>query len=236
MKVEDALKEQKVKGRRMIIEEVDGSESESEYDTPPENDINGHNDDSDVDISNVAVRETKKPESQKDTKPTPKVTKHETKPTSKPTSHQKDATPSQKTVKTDVKSEDKTKHIKPSRPEPSETKTEKAKTVQAEKAKPQQTEREMPKKSETKIETKTQEKVKPTESKLKSDESKAKPEQTKPVEVERPKTPPPLPKAVADLKAKGNDLFKSGQYGDAIEAYSKAVQKLKSGELLEYYV
>ncbi|CAG5119653.1 unnamed protein product, partial [Candidula unifasciata] len=37
----------------------------------------------------------------------------------------------------------------------------------------------------------------------------------------------PLPSAVSDLKEKGNSLFRSGQYGEAIEQYSQAIEELE---------
>ncbi|XP_077990089.1 sperm-associated antigen 1-like [Glandiceps talaboti] len=39
--------------------------------------------------------------------------------------------------------------------------------------------------------------------------------------------PPPLPDSVVFLKNHGNELYKAGQYGEAIERYSKAIGKLK---------
>lgn len=50
-----------------------------------------------------------------------------------------------------------------------------------------------------------------------------------------PSEPPsePLPPAVQALKDEGNDLFRKGQYGDAIEKYSAAIQIL-SGYLLTH--
>lgn len=62
-------------------------------------------------------------------------------------------------------------------------------------------------------------------------ESKNEPElpETKETKVE-PVAPKPfkLPDLVAQAKDKGNSLFASGQYGEAIEQYTKAIEKLKS--------
>lgn len=41
----------------------------------------------------------------------------------------------------------------------------------------------------------------------------------------------PMPAEVMALKEKGNDLFRRGQYGDAVTQYSKAVQQLETGTM-----
>ena len=46
--------------------------------------------------------------------------------------------------------------------------------------------------------------------------------------------PPPLPPGVARLKEKGNELFKAGQYGEAINQYQLAINILKDGESVTY--
>ena len=60
-------------------------------------------------------------------------------------------------------------------------------------------------------------------------------EEEKEKEVTTTPTPPkpakPLPVAVISLKDAGNDFFKKGQYVDASERYSKAINILKKGEL-----
>ena len=38
----------------------------------------------------------------------------------------------------------------------------------------------------------------------------------------------PLPRAIQELKDDGNELFRKGQYADAIEKYSAAIQLLTS--------
>ena len=44
----------------------------------------------------------------------------------------------------------------------------------------------------------------------------------------------PLPDSIATLREAGNQLFREGQYGDAIEKYSEALTRLEKGELLTY--
>jgi tetratricopeptide (TPR) repeat protein len=39
----------------------------------------------------------------------------------------------------------------------------------------------------------------------------------------------PMPANVAELKDQGNDLFRRGQYGEAVSRYSKALQRLETG-------
>ena len=45
-----------------------------------------------------------------------------------------------------------------------------------------------------------------------------------------PPPPPPLPPHIQRLKDKGNGLFKSGQYGEAVQWYTNALQQLEKGE------
>ncbi|XP_043834595.1 sperm-associated antigen 1 [Dromiciops gliroides] len=50
-------------------------------------------------------------------------------------------------------------------------------------------------------------------------------------EVPSPGSPPsplPLPAAAADLKSQGNELFKNGQFGEAVLRYSEAIEKLQA--------
>lgn len=42
-------------------------------------------------------------------------------------------------------------------------------------------------------------------------------------------TPPPLPPNVQQLKERGNQMFRSGQYSDAIGQYTKAIDQLEKG-------
>ncbi len=51
-----------------------------------------------------------------------------------------------------------------------------------------------------------------------------------PVRPPSPPPPPPLPPHIQRLKDKGNGLFRSGQYGEAVQWYTKAVEKLEKGE------
>ena len=44
----------------------------------------------------------------------------------------------------------------------------------------------------------------------------------------------PLSDSIATLREAGNQLFREGQYGDAIEKYSEALTRLEKGELLIY--
>lgn len=44
----------------------------------------------------------------------------------------------------------------------------------------------------------------------------------------------PLPSVISDLKEKGNSLFRSGQYGEAIEQYSQAIVELEKGNILMF--
>ena len=44
-----------------------------------------------------------------------------------------------------------------------------------------------------------------------------------------PPPPPPLPSHVQQLKDEGNSLFRSGQYGEAVKVYTKALQHLEKG-------
>ena len=44
-----------------------------------------------------------------------------------------------------------------------------------------------------------------------------------------PKAPPPIPDEVLKLKEKGNNLFRRGQYGEAVSIYTKAIHKLEKG-------
>ncbi len=51
--------------------------------------------------------------------------------------------------------------------------------------------------------------------------------------VDTPKQPPPsLPANVQFLKDGGNELFRVGQYGAAVNKYTKAIELLKKGDLL----
>ncbi len=45
--------------------------------------------------------------------------------------------------------------------------------------------------------------------------------------VAAPIVPPPMPPAVLKLKERGNDLFRRGQYGEAVSQYTRAIQKLQ---------
>ena len=45
-----------------------------------------------------------------------------------------------------------------------------------------------------------------------------------------PTAPPPLPTSVQFLKDEGNQLFRVGQYGSAVNKYSKAIKLLEAGE------
>ena len=44
----------------------------------------------------------------------------------------------------------------------------------------------------------------------------------------------PLSDSIATLREAGNQLFREGQYGDAIEKYSEALTRLEKGELLTH--
>ena len=55
-----------------------------------------------------------------------------------------------------------------------------------------------------------------------------------PSPVPRPPSPPPLPPRVKELKEKGNRQFRSGQYGDALLNYSKAIQLLEAGMFVQF--
>ena len=243
-KVEAALEEQKSKGRRMIIEEIEGSESDSEYDTPPENGINGLDDGpkqkgqdpDDVDISSVKVRETndkpnEKPQAVK-AQPKPAAKSQATK--SEPTKPQKDSKPKKsktEPVKEDIKSESKSSKSQ----QITDSKSKSQESAKPADLKAHDATHNTPvtktKEKDTASKVKSDAKGDATKSDTKADATKA--DTSKPVKVtqpERPKTPPPLPKVVADLKAKGNDLFKNGRYGDAIAVYDQGIQKLKKGE------
>lgn len=39
----------------------------------------------------------------------------------------------------------------------------------------------------------------------------------------------PMPQDVVEWKEKGNELFRKGQYGEAVSFYTKAVQRLEEG-------
>lgn len=39
----------------------------------------------------------------------------------------------------------------------------------------------------------------------------------------------PMPAEVVKLKERGNDLFRRGQYGEAVAQYGKAIQRLETG-------
>lgn len=39
----------------------------------------------------------------------------------------------------------------------------------------------------------------------------------------------PMPQEVVEWKEKGNDLFRRGQYGEAVSIYTKAIEKLENG-------
>ena len=42
----------------------------------------------------------------------------------------------------------------------------------------------------------------------------------------------PMPQDVAEWKEKGNELFRKGQYGEAVSCYSRAVQRLEAGKVV----
>ena len=44
----------------------------------------------------------------------------------------------------------------------------------------------------------------------------------------------PLPDSISTLREAGNQLFREGQLGDAIEKFSEALTRLEKGELLTY--
>lgn len=48
-------------------------------------------------------------------------------------------------------------------------------------------------------------------------------------EAPPPEPPPELPPAVKKLKEEGNDLFRRGQYGEAVNRYSKGIKLLEKG-------
>ena len=48
-------------------------------------------------------------------------------------------------------------------------------------------------------------------------------------EAPPPEPPPELPPSVKKLKEEGNDLFRRGQYGDAVNRYSKGIKLLEKG-------
>ena len=188
-----ALQEQKVKGRRIIIEESDGSESMSEDEQNAEVTKNGEKQSQAVvnGHENVST-ECKETDADKmsDTKqalcdqelkssPTPKVEQ-----TPKPEDKPKIASP------TSVPVENKT--------------IESEKPIASAESKPSIADNSKPSEH---VENKPAVAV-----------------------AEPPAPPPPLPDAVQFLKTKGNDLFKSGQYGDAIGVYDKAIKKLETGE------
>ena len=56
-----------------------------------------------------------------------------------------------------------------------------------------------------------------------------------PSPVQRPPSPPPLPPRVKELKEKGNDQYRSGQYSDALLNYSWAIKMLEAGTLVRFY-
>ena len=49
------------------------------------------------------------------------------------------------------------------------------------------------------------------------------------LEARPPEPPPELPPSVKKLKEEGNDLFRRGQYGDAVNRYSKGIKLLEKG-------
>ena len=58
---------------------------------------------------------------------------------------------------------------------------------------------------------------------------------TPPSPVQRPPSPPPLPPMVKELKEKGNNQYRSGQYSDALLNYSWAIELLEAGTLVRFY-
>lgn len=53
---------------------------------------------------------------------------------------------------------------------------------------------------------------------------------TTPIVTTPTPAPPPMPLDVLKLKEKGNDLFRKGQYGEAMVHYSNAIKKLEKGK------
>lgn len=52
------------------------------------------------------------------------------------------------------------------------------------------------------------------------------------VQTSSPPPPPsPLPPNIQKLKDEGNSLFRCGQYGSAVESYTKCIKLLEAGEL-----
>ena len=252
--MEEALEEQKVKGRRMIIEEI--GDCDSDYDTPPENGISGHDatEDSDVGISGIEVRETKHKASEvQDIKSTSKAAAT---PRGKKSKAQKVTEIKQDTEQSKIKTEAKPKQdSKPRKQDskPANVTSGKTGAKAAQKNSKNLEDKQKSTKSELKpneastAEERSAEKtsrlLKPESTNTTSDQAETdKSSSTHPgilsqgAEPERPKTSPPLPTDVADLKEEGNQLFKNGQYGDAIEKYSQAVKQLQKGTCLLFTI
>ena len=69
-------------------------------------------------------------------------------------------------------------------------------------------------------------------------EPSVQPQEAPPTEVlvaPPPAPPPALPPAAQKLKEEGNDLFRRGQYGEAVERYSKSIKILQKGWQIYLY-
>ena len=109
----------------------------------------------------------------------------------------------------------------------------------AEEEKPKSNPKQESKSENAKKEEKAQTTAKPVELPKKEIKQEVKSENVKAEEKVEPKADPvkelpkkeakqyDLPKSVIDIKDKANTLFGSGQYGEAVEKYSKAIEQLK---------
>lgn len=247
--IEEAINEQKAKGRRMVIEETDGSsesEGEDQVNTSQHSpQLNG----SHVNTSSAALAKTENKESR---------TVEEVTPKEQASKQQKAA---EKQAKPDKQKEAVTKKDKsdtalpdnkaPNKPDQSASNTSKKNKKRKKKynrnqadsvSGPQEPVIESDPAPEDNQKPETQTEIKVTSSNSAPLEEAAPATQgtpaeecapvaePAPVEEPAPEPPAPLPEKVSLLKATGNDLFKVGQYGEAIVQYSKAIDELANGE------
>lgn len=57
------------------------------------------------------------------------------------------------------------------------------------------------------------------------------PQSSRPAGSKAPSDTLPMPAEVVKLKEGGNDLFRRGQYGEAVTRYTEAIQTLKTGTI-----